>query len=118
MSWYLTIRFDSDYSRAIDARGLVAFLRSLPELTQAGDNAFQAAPGQPWVNVTLAMGDRGSYAVPGQPLASVNLVDVVCSDGHDASWYDALAGRIAAFLGWEALVEHAGRVVWPRGGAG
>jgi len=35
MSWYLTIRSDSDYSRAIDPRGLVTFLRSLPELVQA-----------------------------------------------------------------------------------
>jgi hypothetical protein len=118
MSWYVTIRSDSDYSRAADPRELVAFLRSLPELAQTGANSFREAPGEPWVSVSLAMSDRGSYADPGRPLPSVNLVDVVCSHEHDERWYDALAARIAAFLGWEALDEHAGRVVWPPGGAG
>ena len=115
MSWYLTIRSDPTYSRSTDPDALLVFLRSLPELVQTGVNSFGGAPGQPVVHLTLAMSNDGSYTNQGRPLPSVNLVDVVCSHEHDESWYDALAGRIAAFLEWEALDEHAGRTVWPPG---
>lgn len=45
---------------------------------------------------------------------AVNLMDIVCSHEHPESGYDGLASRIAAFLGWEALDEHAARAVWPQ----
>ena len=113
MSWYLTIRSDSTYSRTADSGSLVAFLRSLPELVQTGPNAFGSAPGQPWVHLTLAMSDRGSYADHGKPIPSVNMIDLICSDEHDESWYNALAAHIADFLGWEACDEHTERTVPP-----
>jgi len=115
MSWYLTIRSDSTYSRTADPDALVVFLRSLPELVQTGVNSFSGAVGQPWAHLTLAMSKCGSFANHDRSLLTINLVEVVCSYEHSESWYDALAGRIAAFLGWEALDEHAGRIVWPPG---
>lgn len=112
MTWYLTIRSDADYSRSADAERLAAFLRSLPELVQTDVNTFANAPGQPWVSLVIAMSNRGSYANRGTPLPAVNLVDVACSYEHDESWYDALGAKIAEFLGWEAVDEHADRTVW------
>jgi len=112
MSWYITIRSDPSYRRTVDATRITAFLRTQPELIQTGVNTFAAAPGHPWVSVTLAMSNDGSYADRGVPLEAVNLVDMVCSYEHAERWYDALASRIAAFLEWEALDEHAGRKVW------
>lgn len=113
MSWYISIRSDPRYRRTVDPARITEFLRAQPELVQSGVNAFAAAPGHPWVSITLAMSDDGSYADRGVQLEAVNLVDIVCSYDHAESWYDALASRIAAFLEWEALDEHAGRKVWP-----
>ena len=111
MWWYLTIRADPNYSRAVETDALVEFLRSLPELIQTETNTFSNAPGQPWVSLTLADSRDGSYADHGERHPFVNLVDVVCSDEYDGGWYDALAARIAAFLGWEALEATADRTV-------
>ena len=113
MSWYITIRSDPGYGRTADPETITAFLRTLPELVQTGVNTFAAAPGHPWVSVTLAMSDQGSYVDRGVRFPAVNLVDIVCSHEHPESGYDALASRIAALLDWEALDEHAERVVWP-----
>jgi hypothetical protein len=112
MSWYITIRSDPDYGRTADPNTIAAFLRTLP-LVQSGVNTFMSAPGQPWVSITLAMSNQGSYADRGVPLAAINVVDMVCSYEHDESWYDALASRIAAVLGWEAVDENAERKIWP-----
>ena len=112
MSWYITIRSDPSYARTVDADSITAFLRALPELVQTGVNTFAAAPGHPWVNITLAMSNHGSYADLGVRLSAVNLLDIVCSDEHAQSGYDDLASRIAKFLDWEALDEHAERRIW------
>lgn len=113
MSWYITIRSDSNYGRTVEPDRIAAFLRSLPELVQTGVNTFAAASGHPWVSITLAISEQGSYADRGVRIPAVNLVDIVCSYEHAESWYDALASRIAAFLEWEAVDEHAERRVWP-----
>jgi hypothetical protein len=113
MTWYITIRSDPSYAGTVDPDSIVTFLRSLPELVQTGTNTFAAAPGHPWVSVTLAMSNQGSYADLGVRLPAVNLVDMVCSDEHAADGYDALASRIAAFLDWEALDENAERKISP-----
>ena len=113
MSWYLTIRGASDYSRFAATAALVEFLASMPELRQTGPIAFGPANGQPWVSVILAACDSaGNYgSVEVQP-PQVNVVELVCSYSGDPAWYDALASRIAGFLGWSAFEDHEGRKVW------
>lgn len=114
MSWYLTIRSDAGYSQFAATAPLVEFLATLPELRQAGPLAFEAAAGQPWVAVTLAAcSPAGNYASDGVSLPSVNVVELVCADAGGPAWYEALAGRIAGFLGWSAFEDHEGRRVWP-----
>jgi hypothetical protein len=117
MSWYITIRSDAHYTRAVDSGALSAFLRSQPELIQAGSGGFESAPNQPWVSLATVLCDpNGSYNTS-EPAQTVNLVDMVCSYEYEEGWYDALAVRIASFLGWEALEEHASRKIFPHHGA-
>lgn len=114
MSWYLTIRSDDRYSAYAATAPLVEFLTAMAELRQTGPIAFQAADGQPWVAVMMAAcSPAGGYATDGEFLPRVNVVELVCSYSGDPAWYDALAGRIAAFLGWSAFEDHAERRVWP-----
>ncbi len=114
MSWYLTITPAVGQAPVAEAQPLVDFLADLPELRQTGPVAFEGAPGQPWVSVVLAKtGPTGGYASDGSFIAAIDIVELVCSDAGDASWYDRLAGRIAAFLGWVAVEEHENRQVWP-----
>ena len=114
MSWYLTIRGAPDYSRFVATVELVEFLAVMPELQQTGSVQFEAAGGGPWVHVILADCDpKGSYCTDGALLPRVNVVELVCSYSGDPTWYDALAGRIAAFLGWSAFEDHEQRQVWP-----
>ena len=114
MSWYLTIRSDAGYSRFAPTAPLVEFLAAMPELRQTGPVAFEAAACQPWVSITLAAcSPAGNYAADGAFVPSVNVVELVCSDAGSPAWYDALAGRIAGFLGWSAFEDHEGRRVWP-----
>ncbi|HET6572853.1 MAG TPA: hypothetical protein VFG68_04565 [Fimbriiglobus sp.] len=114
MSWYLTIRSDARYSAFAATDRLVEFLAAMPELRQTGPVDFQAADGQPWVAVMMAAcSPEGNYATDGEFLPRVNVVELVCSSSGDPEWYDALAGRIAAFLGWSAFVDHEERQVWP-----
>lgn len=115
VSWYLTIRPAGERPTVADTRRLVDFLASLPELRQTGPISFEAAPGQPWLSVVLAKtGPTGGYASDGAFLPMIDIVELVCSYHGDSAWYEALAGRIAAFLGWEAVEEHEGRQVWPK----
>ena len=101
MSWYLTIRSDSAYSRFTDTAELVGFLAALPELRQTGPIAFEAESGQPWVAVMLAAcNSTGCYAIDGKFIPKINVVELVCSYSNDDAWYRSLAGRIAVFLGW------------------
>lgn len=114
MSWYLTIRGSPDYSRYSATAPLIAFLGAQAELRQTGPINFQAADGQPWVLVMMADCDAaGSYSSGGAFLPRVNVVELVCSNSVDRAWYDALAARIAAFLGWAAFEDHEERQVWP-----
>jgi hypothetical protein len=116
VSWYLTIRGAPDYSRFAAAAPLLEFLAAMPELSQTGPVAFQASDGQPWVAVMMAVCDStGNYASDGAFLPRVNVVQLVCSYSGDPAWYDALAGRIAGFLGWSAFDDHEERQVWPPG---
>jgi hypothetical protein len=114
VAWYLTIRSDARYSSFVATAPLVEFLAARPELRQTGPVAFQAADGQPWVAVTMAeCSPEGNYASDGAFLPRVNVVELVCSHTGDPGWYESLASRIAAFLGWEAVEEHEARRVWP-----
>ncbi len=116
VSWYLTIRGALDYSRFAATAPLVEFLAAMPELRRTGPAAFEGAAGQPWVSVILAAcSPEGNYASDGAPLPRVNVVELVCSYSGDPAWYDALAGRIAGFLGWSAFENHEARQVWPPG---
>jgi hypothetical protein len=110
----LTIRSDARYSAFAATAPLVEFLSAMPELRQTGPVAFEAADGHPWVAVIMAAGSpEGNYASDGAFLPRVNVVELVCSHSGDPAWYDALAGRIAGFLGWSAFENHEGRQVWP-----
>lgn len=114
MSWYLTIRSDSEYSQFTASTPLVEFLKAVPELRQTDPVSFESAIGSPWIIVTLAKcNSNGSYNSTGEFLSQVNVVELICSQHEVSSWYDALACRIAAFLGWSAFEDHASRQVWP-----
>jgi hypothetical protein len=116
VSWYLTIRSDSRYSQLTTTAELVEFLAAIWGLRQTGLMAFQAAEGSPWVSVVLAKcGPEGSYSVGEEFLPQINVVELVCSEYSDPAWYDALASRIAEFLGWSAFEDHPRRQVWPVG---
>lgn len=118
MSWYLTIRPNGKKQAVADTRRLVDFLASISELRQTGPISFGAAPGQPWVAVILAKrGPTGGYASDGSLIPEIDIVELVCSHHGDSAWYEALAQRIAEFLGWEAVEENEGRRLWPKGGA-
>lgn len=114
MSWYLTLRSDPAYLGHAPTGPLLAFLATLPELQQTGPMDFTAAPGAPRVSVLLADCDsHGGYACHGRWLERVNVVELVCSHDEPAAWYEALAGRIAAHLGWSAFEDAEERQVWP-----
>lgn len=114
VAWYLTIRSDARYSSFATTAPLFEFLAAVPELRQTGPVEFQSADGQPRVAVMMAAcSQEGNYATDGQFHRRVNVVELVCSYSGDPAWYDALAGRIAAFLGWSAFEDHAERQVWP-----
>ena len=117
MTWYLTLRSDEQHARSTPSGPLVALLAGWSELRQTGPQAFEGAPGSPWVHVILAFGQGGDYAVTGALLPEINVVELICSDDADQRWYDALAIRIATFLAWEAVEEAAGRRVWSPGAA-
>lgn len=115
MSWYLTVRFDQGYSEFAKTAPLVQFLAAMPELRQTGPVAFESTTGQPWVAVILATcSPTGSYATSGAPVSAVNVVELVCSAYGDPAWYEALAGRIAAFLGWSVFDDQELRQVFAR----
>ena len=112
MSWYITIRSDAKYSQGIDLPTLTSFLQSLPELVQTDDTRFINVVSQPWVSIAVVSCDsNGNYGSDERPQI-INLVDMVCSYQHEERWYDSLAARIASFLRWEALEEHAERWIW------
>lgn len=114
MSFYLTIRSDARYTAFAATAPLVGFLAALPELQQTGPAAFESAAGRPWAAVVLAACDpNGNYVSDGTFLPRFNVVELVCSYSGDPAWYDALAGRIAGFLGWSAFEAKKERQVWP-----
>lgn len=91
---------------------MVEFLATLADLRQSGPVTFEGAPGQPWVHVILAKSaPTGGYASDGSFIPIIDIVELVCSHSENADWYDRLAARIAAFLGWVA-VEKENRQVW------
>lgn len=110
MSWYLTIRSDSRYSRSTPADPLVGYLVTLSELVQTGPQEFRSAPCSPWVVLALAQADEaGNYAVH-LPQSTLNVVELICGDGNEA-WYESLATKIASFLHWEVVNEHEERTI-------
>jgi hypothetical protein len=112
MSWYLTITPPAGQKFA-DTRKVVDVLAAIPELQQTGPIAFQAAAGQPWVSVILAKRNgTGGYCADGSFVGSIDIVELFCSYDDDADWYDSLASRIAASLGWIAVEENEDRLVW------
>jgi hypothetical protein len=83
-------------------------------LRQTGPVGFETADGLPWAYVILANCDpRGAYCTDGAFLPRVNVVELVCSYSGEPTWYEGLAGRIAAFLDWSAFEDHEERQVWP-----
>jgi hypothetical protein len=106
VSWYLTIRSDAGYLRFAATAPLIEFLAAMPELRQSGPVAFEAAMGQPWVAVILATCDSdGNYGSSDATPPQVNVVELVCSYSGNPVWYDALANRIAEYLGWSVFDE-------------
>lgn len=115
MSWYLTIRSDPTYSRSVAGGPLVEFLRSLPELVQTGPQEFRNSPGSPWVVLCFADADAvGCYSIRNTLPTTVNVVELICGS-NDEEWYASLARQVAAFLRWEAVEEHNGRIFYPAG---
>ena len=118
MTRYITLRSDGDYSSHADRTSLANFLSRVPGLHQVGPQEFRSASDQPWVSVVLAASDKnGNYRVGDEPPVNINVVELICSSGGDASWYHALAGQIAEFLGWVAYEDHENRRVWPEDGS-
>jgi hypothetical protein len=114
MSWYLTITPPAGQAQIADTRKVVELLSSIPELHQTGPMTFGTVAGQPWMSVILAKRNRtGGYSTDGASLGSIDIVELVCSHTGDTAWYDSLAVRIAASLGWIAVEEHEDRLVWP-----
>ena len=112
---YLTVRHDASHSRSIPTTALVEHLRTFPELVAVGPMEFRNAPESPWLSLLLAQADvSGSYAVDGDFHPSINVVELVCGDGHE-EWYESLSRRVAAFLDWEVVEEHGDRRVYPLG---
>jgi hypothetical protein len=114
MSWYFTVRFDPSYSRFAATAPLIDFLGAMPELRQTGPMAFEAISGFPGVTVILAeCSPAGNYSSDGLFLPRVNIVELVCSNAGDTSWYEAFANRIATFLNWEAVELLEDRLIAP-----
>jgi hypothetical protein len=114
MTWYLTIRSDSTYSNSVATPQLLDLVATLPELSHAGPASFTSAPGQPWLSLIVAKADSACCYVVGETLPSTaNILEMVCSDTEEPTWYEALAIRIGASLGWEVLEEHEGRRILP-----
>ncbi|QQP94454.1 hypothetical protein [Lysobacter enzymogenes] len=113
MTWYLTLRPPARRPEAIPAQPILDWLAAQPELRQVGPAEFDAADGQPWVHVIVADGDaNGNYATGAKAPERVNIVELICAYERDEDWYEALALRIAAHLGWEAFEESIGRRLW------
>ena len=114
MSWYLTISPHEGYASFVDTSRVTKFLASLPELQQNGPVSFVARPGCPAIQVILARADNeGNYAGDGSFIEEINIIEFVCPYSGNDAWYDALACRIAEFLGWTAREEMEDRQVWP-----
>ncbi len=108
---YLTVRSDASYSRFILTEELVRFLATLPGLRQSDPMSFEAAHGLPWVTVILAeCNTLGNYASDGLPSRLINVIEVIGPASSDEEWYECLANRIAAFLGWEVVEEQSSRL--------
>ncbi|MGY5775270.1 hypothetical protein [Rhizobium sp. LEGMi135b] len=114
MTWYITIHSRQTLATS-DTRHLVEFLKTLPELRQLQPVCFANVQGLPWVDVTIATTSQsGGWSSDGKFISQFDRVELACS-GRDPrqDWYDGLAIRIAKFLGWTAIEEQAGRVIWP-----
>ena len=62
----------------------------------------------------LASSDAaGNYHVGEEIVPMINIIELICSDNWEASWYEALGIRIAEYLDWELLDEHNGRFLRP-----
>ncbi|MCL2310535.1 MAG: hypothetical protein FWC42_09780 [Proteobacteria bacterium] len=114
MSWYLTIRSDACYSRFTQTAPLAKFLTETLELQQTGALSFQAV-NPPWVQIIMAhCNENGDYAIHEDSYwEQINVVELICPYEGGSQWYEALAGRIAAFLGWSAFEDSEERQAWP-----
>lgn len=113
MSWYITIRSDSAYSRSTPVPPLVEHLQMQPELRREGPQVFRNSPDSPWLWLCVARADAaGNFAIEDAPPPTINVVELVCGRG-DERWYESLARRVASFLKWEAVEEHGERTIYP-----
>jgi hypothetical protein len=88
----------------------------MPELQQTGLIEFQSKENYPGVIIIMAYCDEnGGYAIQDKSTywAKVNVVELICSSYENWQWYEALASRIAKFLGWSAFEDIEERQVWP-----
>jgi len=116
MSWYITLRADAQYTGFVAAEDLCGFLAAQPELQQMGPQEFVNANACPPLRVVMAscQADGGYSIAPKQVFAQVNVVELLCTYSAPPEWYEALATRIAVFLGWQAFEDSEGRQIWPR----
>ncbi|MGO1072472.1 hypothetical protein [Lysobacter sp. CA199] len=115
MSWYLTLRPASSQAEPADTVDLIAYLDAQPELRQIGPVEFESVPGQPQMLMILAKTNpNGGYSSDGKFIPRIDIVELICPYSEPPAWYDALAARIAAFLGWQAIEESESRQIWPR----
>ena len=100
------VRGDATFTATTASQTLGAFLCGPADLVEKAVGIFATKPGAAWAEVAIASADRrGNYAVTGEHCAEhVNLVEVVCSE-RGARPGRELAEKVAAFLGWEVVVD-------------
>ena len=117
MTWYLTLYPPPLRPEPIPAQPVIDYLAAQPELRRIEPYEFESAAGQPWLRVIVAeTGPGGGYAcaVGAAAPERIDLIELLCAYDSPPDWYEELACRIAAELGWVAVEESAERQIWPR----
>jgi hypothetical protein len=110
--WQLLLRAAPPRPAFVSTSPVIMFLQEWPELVHASPLVFRAAPDHPWISLRL----RHSGAAPAQRdqyTAIIDRIEIECADQHARGYYEQLAGRLAAYLGWTAWTEPGQRIVWP-----
>jgi hypothetical protein len=119
---YLVARSDLRFTQAVATATVTEFLATIPTPQQDSSMSYCGLDAISGVQVLLLHCDSaGNYAYyPDRPPPEhINRVELVCSCYHperDHAW-EAIADRIAAFLGWEVIDDQTDEVLWPRPGS-